>query len=71
MRFANYLTFAMLFVTSCKELGSPATEAAYTADLLHCVEKATTLKESKACRAEVDRKWNIDQDAANQSFGGQ
>lgn len=71
MRFYNYIAFITLATASCVGFGNPATEAAYTADLMNCVEKANTLKESKACRAEVDRKWNIDQDAARQSQGGQ
>jgi hypothetical protein len=36
-----------------------AAEAAYGAALVLCVEQANTLAESKACRAEVNRKWGI------------
>ncbi len=62
---------AMLFALGCtagacsKESKPTATQAAaeatYGAMLLDCVDRATTLAESKACRAEVDRKWNITQ----------
>ncbi len=36
-----------------------AAEGAYGAELLACVERATTLAQSKACRAEVDRRWGV------------
>jgi hypothetical protein len=36
-----------------------AAEASYGAALLACVEQATTLAESKACRATVDAAWNV------------
>lgn len=36
-----------------------AAEGAYGAELLACVERATTLAASKACRAEVDRRWGV------------
>ena len=34
-------------------------EAAYTAEQLRCVDLATTLAESKACRAKVDERWGV------------
>ena len=34
-------------------------EAAYTAELLRCVDRAETLAQSRACRAEVDRRWGV------------
>ena len=34
-------------------------EAAYTAELLRCVDRAATLAASRACRAEVDRRWGV------------
>jgi hypothetical protein len=34
-------------------------EAAYTAELLRCVDQARTLAESRACRAEVNRRWGV------------
>lgn len=37
-----------------------AVEATYTAELVRCVDKATTLAESKACRAQVDAKFGVD-----------
>lgn len=40
----------------------PATQAegTYGADLQACTAKSKTKKESKACEAEVDRKWHVD-----------
>lgn len=38
-----------------------AAEGAYGAALLDCVEKSSTLAESKACRARVDAAWGITQ----------
>jgi hypothetical protein len=49
----------------CTEVKHPPTEAqraaegAYGAELLACVERANTLAESKACRAEVDKRWGV------------
>ncbi len=43
----------------CASRDAAAAEAAYTADHLRCVDKATTLAESKACRADVDRRYGI------------
>ncbi len=40
--------------------GHVAAESAYGADLLRCVDKATTLAESKACRRAVDVRWGVD-----------
>lgn len=34
-------------------------EALYTAEQLRCVDVATTLAESKACRAKVDARWGV------------
>ena len=36
-----------------------AAESTYTGQQLECVDRAKTLAESKACRAEVDRQWHI------------
>ncbi len=36
-----------------------AAEGAYTGELVACVEQAKTLAESKACRAEVNKRWGI------------
>lgn len=38
---------------------SAAAEAGYTAELMACVKQANTKAESRACRAEVDRRWGI------------
>ena len=37
-----------------------AAESSYTAQQLQCVDRAKTLEESRACRAEVDRAWHVD-----------
>ena len=37
-----------------------AAEGAYGAALVDCVERASTLAESKACRARVDAAWGVD-----------
>lgn len=36
-----------------------AAESEYTVELLRCVDRAHTLAESKACRQEVNRRWQI------------
>jgi hypothetical protein len=36
-----------------------ATEGAYTAALLRCVDKSATLAESKACRSGVDAQFGV------------
>jgi hypothetical protein len=52
---------ALLLVALVLPCCRPAVEAeaAYTAQLLACVADATTLKQSHACRAEIDRRWGI------------
>ena len=50
-------------VTGCGWLPGDTTtqaELAYRAELLRCVDAATTLAESKACRKSADAKWNVD-----------
>ncbi len=62
--FVCVVLVASLGLVMCRPPGSAheaAAEAAYAGELLRCVDKATTLAESKACRAEVDRRWNITQ----------
>jgi hypothetical protein len=50
----------MYAFSACAPATSPAaTEAAYTAELLRCVDKSATLAESKACRRNVNAKWGI------------
>ncbi len=36
-------------------------EARYTTELVRCVDKATTLAESKECRRQADYRWGIAQ----------
>jgi hypothetical protein len=38
----------------------PSADAVYAAQQLSCVDKATTLAESKECRAKVDADWKVD-----------
>lgn len=61
--FCVVLAFAVHVLTSCLRndyaTSALAAEAAYTADLTRCVDKSTTLAESKACRREVDARWGI------------
>ncbi len=59
--------FAVLFVVGhCSGCGaSPeakaaAADAAYRADMLACVAKATTLEDSQTCRANVRAQWRVD-----------
>lgn len=46
----------LMLVAGC----AAAAESSYTAQQLQCVDRARTLEESKACRAEVDRAWHVD-----------
>lgn len=69
----NTLAFALfLFAVGCcvghaagckppQTIEQAAAEGAYGAALLRCVDEATTLQESKACRERVDREWGITQ----------
>jgi hypothetical protein len=56
---------ALMLLTGCHDGAGPrvpgfcADEKLYTAALLRCVDKATTIVESKACRAEVDKTCGI------------
>lgn len=42
--------------------GVSTEELEYRAELLRCVDKATTLAESKGCRRSADAKWGVHQD---------
>lgn len=57
------LTAVACFFTQCLGCASLKSsggiEAAYTAALVRCVDKATTITESRACRAEVDRAYGV------------
>ena len=54
---------SLVFIVGCSDCAGKAvpvaTETAYTAELLRCVDKATTLAESKACRAHVDEVFGV------------
>lgn len=39
---------------------SAAADASYMADQLACVDKASTIEESRACRAKVREQWHVD-----------
>lgn len=66
---AGLFLFAVAFLVGllngCASRDAAAAEAAYTADHLRCVDKATTLAESRACRADVDRRYGIVQTATD------
>ena len=47
----------MLLIAGCSSPAATGAEAAYAASLLRCVDKSTTLAESKACRALVDAQY--------------
>lgn len=47
-------------------LRSEGPEALYTSALVRCVDKATTLAESKACRADVDKQFGVTHDGGDQ-----
>ncbi len=49
-------------VVACSPRTPAQAEAAYTAELLRCVDNAATLAESRACRADVDRRWAVRRD---------
>ena len=53
------VAFLVGLLNGCASRDAAAAEAAYTADHLRCVDKATTLEESRECRASVDRKYGI------------
>jgi len=61
--------FAVLFVVGhcagCRANDPSDEELAYRGALLRCVDKATTLAESKACRKEADRLFNVRQDGGS------
>ncbi len=42
-----------------EQAGATAAETTYTLELLRCVDAATTLLESKACRQRVNTAWGI------------
>lgn len=48
----------VILVASCSAAHATA-DALYTSEQLQCVDKATTLSESKACRKAVDQKWGV------------
>lgn len=52
---------------SCSQgaAGPIAAEGAYTGELLRCVDQAHTLAESKACRTQVNAKWQVTEKVAD------
>jgi hypothetical protein len=59
--------FAAIFVVrhfigcgASPEAKRAAADAAYRADMLACVAKATTLEDSQTCRANVRAQWLVD-----------
>lgn len=66
------ILFGVWLSIGCQSATQLEAETAYGAELAACVEAAHTLAESKACRAGVDRKWGVRQDAGPlQDAGGQ
>lgn len=53
------LTLALVGCVHGPDPKAAAAEGAYTSALTRCVDKAATLAESKACRAEVNKAWGI------------
>lgn len=56
---------AMALTASCAAAASPeqkatAADSTFTADMIKCVDDASTLAESKACRAKVRQTWHVD-----------
>jgi hypothetical protein len=55
----------MALVAACAAAATPeqkavAADATFLGDMLKCVDDATTLAESKACRAKVRQTWHVD-----------
>lgn len=49
--------YGLVLLGACKP---PSTAfAAYSADLIACTDAAKTKAESKACEAEVDKRWGV------------
>ncbi len=54
---------ACVFLMACSATPrekAAAADATYAADMLKCVDGATTLEASKACRAKVREQWHVD-----------
>ena len=47
------------YCTGCSPRTPAQAEAAYTAELLRCVDQAHTLAESRACREGVNKRWGV------------
>ncbi len=61
MKLRYAFVFVLGNVSACRpaSVSATAAESAYTGDLLRCVDEATTLAESRACRERVNAKWSI------------
>jgi hypothetical protein len=64
MRTVQYALCLYVVLVACASSPAPsaaqvAAEGAYGAALLKCVDDATTLAESKACRAKVNEAWGV------------
>lgn len=54
------ITVALVLASCAKsQPAKVAAEAAYTEQLLDCVDKSETAVESRACRAQVNARWGI------------
>lgn len=59
------LISGVVMLAACAAAATPqqkndAADATYAADMARCVDEATTLAESKACRANVRATWHVD-----------
>jgi hypothetical protein len=57
--FPALVVYFSVSTLACTPKTPAQAEAAYTAEQLRCVDLATTLAESKACRKQVDEKWGV------------
>ncbi len=54
------LAMCVRLAAGCRSPSAAAAEGAYTTELLRCTDRSRTLAESKACEAEVDRRWGVE-----------
>lgn len=58
--FLFFLALAAMFaIGGCAHPSPAMAEASYTAQLLECASNEPSRAASRACRAEVDRKWGV------------
>jgi hypothetical protein len=57
--FSASLALLAVSTPACTPKTPAQAESAYTSEQLRCVDLATSLAESKACRKQVDEKWGV------------